>query len=65
MVEYFNRRAEELSPELTFKGQTKADWQRWRKLFQARIRELCGEWPHQVPLNPEIIYTVAEEGFTR
>lgn len=65
MVEYFNRRAEELSPELTFKGRTKVDWQRWRKLLQARMRELCGQWPHPVPLNPEIVYTAAEEGFTR
>jgi hypothetical protein len=65
MVEYFNRRAEERRPELSFKGKTKADWKRWQKLFRTRMMELCGEWPKPVPLNPEIIYSMDEGDFIR
>ncbi len=65
LIEYFNRRAEELKPELTFKGKSKADWRKWRKSFSARMKDLCGEWPGPVPLNPGIIYTMDEGDFIR
>ncbi len=65
MTEYFNRRAAELEPELTFTGRSKADWQRWRKRFRAKMLELLGEWPGQVPPRPEVLYRVDEGDFVR
>jgi len=56
-VEYFNRLARRLPPPaLTFRGSTKEEWNEWRNAFRAKLRELCGEWPHRVPLNPETVY---------
>lgn len=31
MIDYFNRIAGKHTPELTFKGKTKKDWQAWRR----------------------------------
>ncbi len=65
LIEYFNRVAEEHTPALTFGGETKADWERWREQFSAKLRELSGKWPEPVPLEPELIYSVEEEDFIR
>jgi len=67
MIEYFNRLAEERRPVLTFQGETKADWERWREQFSAKLLELCGEWPQPAPggLNAETIYSCDEGDFVR
>ncbi|MBU0479289.1 alpha/beta hydrolase family protein [bacterium] len=65
MDDYFNCRAEERIPKLTFKGRTRSDWEKWRKLFYSKMIELCGEWPEQVPLKVDIIYSVDEGDFIR
>jgi dienelactone hydrolase len=65
LVEYFNRLAEAHRPEMTFSGETKSDWERWRSEFSAKLLELCGEWPRPVPLAPHIVYRVDEGDFVR
>ncbi len=65
MVEYFNRLAQERRPSLTFTGETRADWARWREAFSSRLRQLCGEWPQPVPLNVETISRIDEGPFVR
>lgn len=65
LVNYFNRLAEERKPTLAFSGEGKRDWERWREQLSVRLRELCGEWPEPVSLNPEVIYRVDEADFVR
>lgn len=65
LMEYFNRLAEERRPSLTFAGETKGDWERWRGELSAKMLELCGEWPEGVPLNPDVVYRVDEGDFIR
>lgn len=65
MVEYFNRLARERRPVLSFTGETHDGWARWREAFSAKLLELCGEWPQEVPLNPQIVDRVDEGEFTR
>ena len=65
MIEYFSRKVSELEPELSFKGKTLEDWQRWRKKLKAKLLELLGISPAPVPLNPEILWRVEEEKFFR
>jgi len=62
MWDYLNNLAAERKPLLTFEGKTKADWERWRREFSAKLMELCGEWPQQVDPKPEVIYSL-DEGF--
>lgn len=43
--------------ELTFAGSTQEDWARWRKAFDARLREYLGRLPERVPLDAEVLET--------
>jgi dienelactone hydrolase len=65
MWDYLNKVAAERKPRLTFEGKSKADWERWRGEFSAKLMELCGEWPQQVDPKPEVIYSVDEGDFLR
>ena len=46
------------SPQLAFTGSTREDWLGWRRVFDARLRQLLGALPEPVPLDPEITETV-------
>jgi dienelactone hydrolase len=69
--DYFNRLAvearlaEERKPALSFTGETRADWERWRGELSAKLMELCGEWPEAVSLKAEVVYSVDEGDFIR
>jgi dienelactone hydrolase len=65
MMQYFNKVAAERKPLLTFAGKTRAEWEKWRREFAAKLMELCGEWPQQVDPSPEVIYAVDEGEFLR
>lgn len=65
MMDYFNRVAEERKPQMTFEGETKADWERWREQLSGKLLELCGEWPEPVPLSPDVVYSRDEGDFVR
>lgn len=65
MVEYFNLLAQERRPALTFTGETRADWSRWRDAFSAKLLELSGEWPQPVPLNTQTADRADEGDFVR
>lgn len=65
MVEYFNKRAQEWAPLLSFRGQTVADWQAWREKAYAKFVELLGEFPKPVELAPDVIYSIREGDLIR
>lgn len=65
MIEYFDRRAHEWTPELAFGGSTKADWQEWRVRALDKLMELLGEFPEPVAPAPEVIYSVEDRGLIR
>ena len=65
MVEYFNRIAAKHTPELSFKGKTKQDWQAWRRKAHKKYMELLGEFPKPSPLNAEVVYSIEDSGLIR
>ena len=65
MIDYFNRRAKDWTPELSFRGKTAADWKRWHKRARAKFLHLLGEFPKPVDLAPDVIYSVEENGLIR
>jgi dienelactone hydrolase len=65
MIDYFNKRAAEWEPLLAFKGKTKRDWQNWRRKALKKYLELLGEFPEKVPLRPDVIYSIEEDGIIR
>ncbi len=65
MIEYFNRRAESWTPRLAFRGQTGADWERWRGEALEKLLELLGDFPEPVDLAPEVLYSIENDGLVR
>ena len=65
LIDYFNRRAKDWQPLLTFQGSTQDEWARWREEAFPRYIELLGEFPHPVDLAPEVIYAIEEDGLIR
>ncbi len=65
MIEYFNRRAKDWVPELTFRGKTKKDWQAWQAKARAKLLELLGEFPSPVDPRTEVIYSIEDNGLIR
>ncbi len=52
-------------PSLTFKGKTEADFASWQKSFRSAFLECVGILPDKTPLEPEILWTVHEDGMTK
>lgn len=65
MIEYFDRRARDWRPWLSFQGSTKGEWRQWHETALAKYVELLGEFPQPVDLAPEVIYAVKEDGLIR
>lgn len=65
MIEYFNSRAENWLPELSFSGSDANDWEQWRERALAKLLELLGEFPEPVDLNAEVIYSIEDAGLIR
>lgn len=65
MIDYFNRRAKDWKPLLSFQGRTKADWRKWRAKALRKYRELLGEFPERADLNAEVVSSVEEDRIIR
>jgi dienelactone hydrolase len=65
MIKYFNRKAEVLQPRLRFNGSAQADFQSWKKQLFSELKTLLGPLPKPVPLNPEIIWEVEDDGLIK
>lgn len=65
MIDYFNKAAEGCQPQFGFKGKTKVEWQAWNKKAGEKFFELLGEFPKPVPLKPEVIFSIEENGIIR
>ncbi|MCE5215674.1 dienelactone hydrolase family protein [bacterium] len=65
MVEYFNRIAKDWEPLLTFKGTTEADFEEWQAKASEKFFELLGDFPQPVPLEPEVIFSIEDNGLIR
>jgi hypothetical protein len=65
MIEYFNRRAQDWQPQLSFRGSSRKEWEQWHEAAAARYMELLGEFPRPVDLAAEVIHTIQEDGLIR
>ena len=65
MVDYFNRRAKDWQPLLSFRGDTEKEWEQWRQAAFPKYLELLGEFPKAVDLAPETIYSIEDDGLIR
>jgi len=65
MVEYFNKRAKDWKPLLTFRGRTKDDWRKWHRKARRKFFELLGDFPEPVDLAPDVVFSVEEDGLIR
>ena len=65
MIEYFNRIAAEWEPLLAFRGETRADFDEWHEVAQAKFMELLGEFPEPAPLEPDVIFSIEQDGIIR
>jgi dienelactone hydrolase len=52
-------------PELTFRGSTRQEFEAWQSEFRQRFLECLGPLPRPVPLAPEVIWRVEEEGLIK
>jgi len=65
MIEYFNIKAGQLEPKLRFNGNNKQDFDAWSQKLRAEIQKLLGLIPAKVPLNPEIVWGIEEDGLIK
>ena len=65
MIEYFNRKAAQLKPALRFIGSTETDFQSWKTKLLSQIKALLGTLPNPVPLNPEIVWEIEDDGLIK
>ena len=73
MVDYFNRRAEDWRPALSFDGpgngermgNPATDWVRWQAEASRKLTQLLGEFPEPVEMNAEVVYSVLQNGLVR
>jgi len=65
MIEYFNRMAELLQPKYRFEGKTKDDFNAWKQQLLAELKKLLGPMPERVPLNPQNVWEIREDGLIK
>lgn len=65
MQAYWDRVAADWQPRLSFARQEQPDWPRWHDEALAKLRDLMGEWPERVDLNPVIEYSVQDSDLIR
>ena len=65
MIAYFNKRAKDWKPLLSFRGSTPEEWEQWRKEAHPKFVELLGDWPQPVDLAAEVIYSIEDRGLIR
>jgi hypothetical protein len=65
MIDYFNKMAENWVPLLTFQGSTMAEFEDWQARASEKFFDLLGDFPQPVTPEPEVIYSVEEDGIIR
>ena len=65
MQAYWDQKAEEWQPSLSFANQPGKDWSGWHTAALTRLRDLMGYWTEPVDLNPEIEYSVIDGDLVR
>lgn len=65
MTEYWNRKASEHSPLLSFGQPGNTDWHSWHPNAKHQLFKLLGKLPQKVAQNAEVIYAVEEEELIR
>ena len=65
MIRYFNKMAEHWVPLLSFQGSTMAEFEDWQAKASEKFFELLGDFPEPVSPEPEIIYSIEEDGIIR
>ncbi|MHB9071648.1 MAG: alpha/beta hydrolase [Sedimentisphaerales bacterium] len=65
VVEYFNRKAAQIKPHLRFQGNSRAGFQKWQVLLRTEIKTLLGQTPVSVPLNPEVVWEIEDDGLVK
>lgn len=64
MKEYWNRRAAEIQPALSYRT-AGLPFPEWQEAARNKLLELLGPFPDKVPLEAEIDYEVEQEGYVR
>ena len=65
MIEYFKRRGDEWVPTLSFRGESKQEWESWRVEASTKLLDLLGEFPEPIDLAPDVVYSVEDDGLIR
>lgn len=65
MMEYWNLRAGEHRPVLSFGGASPADWQAWQEKAYPTLLELLGPFPEPAEPEAEVEYSEEAEGLIR
>ena len=65
MQDYWDRKAEQWTPLLSFRGTTAEEYEAWKAQALPRLLELLGDFPEPVDMRPEIEYAVEEDGLIR
>lgn len=65
MIEYFNKKAKDWTPLLSFRGSSLAEFEDWQAKASEKFFELLGDFPEPVDPEPEIIYSIEEDGIIR
>lgn len=65
MIEYFNKLAENWVPLLSFQGTTLAEFEDWQARASEKFCELLGDFPNPVAAEPEVIFSVEDNGLIR
>ena len=65
MIEYFNCKAESIQPRYRFSGSSKEDFIKWKSALLAELKQIFGQMPQSVPLNPEIVWEIEEDGLIK
>jgi len=65
MMEFLKQKYREYKRPLTFNATTKEEAETWHKKMYNKLVELLGGFPSTCDLNPEIVSSEPEEGYTR
>lgn len=65
LSEYWNQRAKDWVPLLSFQGTSKEDWRAWRDEALHKFLELLGQFPEPVDLAAEVEYSIPDGDLIR
>ena len=65
LTEYWNKKASEHVPFLSFGEHQNTNWEEWKQIALVKLSELMGELPDKVDLNVEVEYSLEENDLIR